>query len=223
MSLSIAMKAVVEAASFTGFGQVNPVRKSRQWRTDVVTYDGQQRQAQQVWDEPIRHFFVNWALLDEDGRNKVKEVFDACRGQADTVLWLDDEEYLCENEAIATDGSTLTYQLQCTYYSGESYAWTETKKDIVPGGIYAPVVTHNVDGAQTEVASSPGANEFTLDDATGLLTWSAGNAPSAGILTVSFQYYFRVAFTVDEWNSVQQYCGPLYANEALHMIEVKPS
>jgi uncharacterized protein (TIGR02217 family) len=221
MSLTLKAKALVEAAAFDGFGQAAPIRKQREWKTEVVPFDNQTEQTQQIWDEPRRHFYINWSLLDLAGRNKVIEIFDAARGRFDTILWLDDDEYQCSGEQIATDGTTLAYQLQCTYYPGESYEWTETKKDIVAGDIYAPVVTHNVDGPQTEVAAAPGANEFTLDDTTGILTWSAGNALPAGILTVSFQYYFRVRFAEDTYESIQQY-AQLYSQSELHVYEVKP-
>lgn len=212
MSLTLAMKALVEAAAFTGFDQVNPVRKARNWRTDVVSYDSGIRQTQQILDQPIREWFINWALLDQAGRNKVKEVFDAARGKFDTFLWLDDDEFLCSSEQIATDGSETSYQLVCTYYSGESYAWTETKKDIVPGSIYAPVVTHSVDGAQTEGV------EYTLDDTTGILVFAA--PPSAGILTCTFEYYFRVAFAEDAYTDTLVHAGPLYSEPDLHIVEV---
>jgi len=221
MSLTLKMKALVEAAAFTGFDQVVPVKKVRHWRTDIAAFDSGIEQRQQILDQPIREWFINWSLLDAAGRNQVKEVFDAARGASDTFQWLDDDEYLCSAEQIATDGVDTAYQLVCTYYSGESYEWTETKKDIVPGSIYAPVVTHSVDGAQTEVESSPGANEFTLDDTTGIMTF--GVAPSSGVLTCTYEYYFRVRFTEDTYDDVQVYTGPLYSAPDLHVVEVLPT
>lgn len=211
MSLTLKMKALVEAAAFTGFGQVKPVRKARNWRTDVIGYDSGIRQTQQVLDQPIREWWINWALIDQAGRNKIKEIFDAARGQYDTFLWLDDDEFLCSGEQIATDGTETEFQLVCTYFPGESYSWTETKKDIVDGSIYAPVVTHSVDGAQTEGV------DFTLDDTTGILVF--GSPPSAGVLTCTFQYYFRVAFAQDTYQDVMIQPGPLYSASDLHVVE----
>jgi len=221
MSLTLKMKALVEAAAFTGFSQMTPVRKLRNWRTEVAGYDSGTEQRQQILDQPIREWFINWALLDAAARNEVKETFDAARGMANTFLWLDDDEYLCTAEQIATDGTATTYQLVCTYYSGETYEWTETKKDIVPATLYAPVVTHSLDGPQTEVAAAPGADEFTLDDTTGIMTFGA--APIAGILTCTYEYYFRVRFADDSYTDTQIQAGPLYSASDLHIAEVLPT
>jgi uncharacterized protein (TIGR02217 family) len=219
MSLVLKAKALVEAAAFTGFDQTNPVRKVRRWATDVVQYDSRLRQTQQVLDQPMREWFVNWSLIDEAGQNQLREIFDAARGTYDSFLWLDDTEYLASGITITTDGTSTTYQLKCTYHQGESYSWDEDKADIVAGDIYAPVVTHSVDGAQTEVESGPGANQFTLDDTSGVMTFGA--APSAGVLTCTFQYYFRVAFAEDSFEDLQRYPGPLFDDSELHLAEVR--
>lgn len=218
MSLTLDMKALMAAAAFTGFDQTTPIRKIRRWRTEIVTYDSAIEQRGQILDQPIREWFVNWSLLDEAAQDQLREIFDAARGAFETFLWLDDKEYLAQNEAVVTDGGATSYQLQATYYAGQSHAWTEDKTAIVPGDLYPPVVSHSVDGAQTEVESSPGANQFTLDDTTGLLLFGA--PPSAGVLTVTFQYYFRVRFTEDSFEDVQVYTGPLYAAPDLHLVEV---
>jgi len=218
MSLTLKMKALVEGASFTGFSQGLPVRKIRRWKTDIVKYDSEVEQRGQVLDRPIREWLINWSLMDKAGRDKVREIFDAARGSYDTFLWLDDDEYLASVVSIATDGSDTTYQLKAVYYTGETYEWSEDKKDIVPGSIYAPVVTHSIDGAQTEVPSSPGANQYTLDDTTGVLTFGA--APSAGVLTCTFEYYFRVRFAEDVLEDTQMASEPLYDYGNLRIMEV---
>jgi uncharacterized protein (TIGR02217 family) len=179
------------------YGQQYPVKMRKQWRTDVVPM-GQREQRNEEWPQPKRWFFVNWQALSDESNDRLTEMHDRARGRANTFLWRARKDFLCENEQIATDGSAATYQLVKTYYPSEAEEWTEDKKDIVPGGTYPPVVTHDVDGAQTEVAAAPGANEFTLNDATGIMTWSGGNEPSAGVLTVTFQFYFRVRWTSDE-------------------------
>jgi uncharacterized protein (TIGR02217 family) len=221
MALTLKAKALVEAAAFDGFSQTTPVRRIYNWRTEEVRYDTGIRQANQIMTRPIREWFVNWSLLDEDARDKLVEIFHAARGAYDSFLWLDDKEYLASSVSITTDGSDTTYQLKEVYYAGESYEWEENKHDIVPGDIYAPVVTHSVDGAQTEVAAAPGANEYTLDDTTGIMTF--GVAPSAGTLTCTFQYYFRVQFADDSYEDIQLHTGPLYSRPNLHLLEVLPT
>lgn len=203
MSLALVMNDFVGDAAFAGFDQATPIRKTPEWRTDVVQYDSWREQRNQVASRPRRHWYVNWPMLNQAARDKLIELFHAARGRFDTFLWLDSDEYLASAITINTDGTTLDYQLHATYYAGESYTWNEDKKDIVPGTEYPPVVTHNIDGAQTEVAAAPGANQYTLDDTTGIMSWSAGNAPSAGILTCTFEYYFRVRWTGDAHDDLQ--------------------
>jgi uncharacterized protein (TIGR02217 family) len=219
MSLTLVMNTFVGNAAFTGFNQAAPIRKVREWKTDVKAGETWQEQRNQAVSRPRRHWYINWELLDKAARDKLIEIFDAARGMYDTFLWLDDDEYLASSVLIATDGSKTSYQLKDTYRSGASYEWSENKYDIVPGGTYAPVVVHNVSGAQTEVASSPGANQFTLDDTTGLLVWSSANKLPAGILTVTFEYYFRVRWFSDEHVDLQTYTR-LYQGEDLHIVEV---
>ena len=212
MSLTFDMKAEVTAVAFAGFDQSAPIRKSRAWRTDVIGFDSGIEQRQQVFDQPIRGWSVNWSILDQAARDKLKEIHDAARGSFDTFLWLDDDEYLATAEQIATDGSETSYQLQATYFSGETYEWTEEKKDIVPSSIYAPVITHSVDGAQTEGV------DYTLDDATGILVF--GSAPSAGVLSCTFQYYYRVRFTEDVYDDLQFAAGRLFSASGIEIMEV---
>lgn len=184
------------------YGLSYPVQMIFEWSTDVVPL-GLKEQRNEIWPQPKRHWFINWEVLSPSERLKLQEIFNRARGKANTFLWKDRDDYLCEAEQITTDGTTATYQLCKTYYPGETEEWFEDKTAIVPGGISQPIVTHSVDGAQTEVESGPGADEFTLDDTTGIMTWSGGNEPSAGILTVTFQFYFRVRWTFDKFTDSQ--------------------
>lgn len=202
------------------FGLAYPVEMKKEWATDVVPL-GLKEQRNEIWPQPKRHWFVNWQALSELSNDKLIEMFDRGRGQANTFLWRDHKDFLCTAEDIITDGVTLTYQLAKTYYPGETESWTEDKTAIMPGGVYPPVVTHDADGAQTEVAGAPGADEFNLDDGTGIMTWGAGQAPSAGILTVTFQYYFRVRWTADSHTDSQWAPGWWRVSErGPHLVEV---
>ena len=198
-------------------GEQYPVRMDPQWATDVVS-TGRKSQRNQLWSQPLRHWYINWDALTKTGRDKFLEIFNRAHGRHNTFLLRDRDDFLCPAEVIATDGTTATYQLCKTYYPGEAEEWTENKKDIMPGGIYPPVVTHDVDGAQAEVAAGPGADEFTLDDTTGIMTWSGGNEPSAGNLTVTFQFYFRVRFDFDRHADIQNIPDHWQAR-GIHLVE----
>lgn len=225
MSLSLVLNDFVGDAAFADFDQTEPIRKHFEWKTDLVEYDNMIQQRNKIMTRPRRHWFVNWTVLDLAARNKLKEIFHAAAGQYDTFLWLDSDDFLASAQTIATDGSATTYQLAATYYSGETYEWSEDKKDIVPGGTYQPVVTHNIDGAQTEVQVNPpnNADEYYLDDTTGIMTWKAASPPSVGVLTCTFQYYFRVQFAMDILEDNLIYPAPIYRPGELHLIEVLPT
>ncbi len=199
------------------YGEQYPARMEFEWATDVVS-TGRKSQRNQLWSQPRRHWYINWDALTVTGRDKFLEIFNRAHGKYDTYLLRDRDDFLCSAEVIATDGAAAAYQLCKTYYPGESEEWAEDKKDIMPGGIYAPVVTHDIDGAQTEVAAAPGANEYTLDDTTGIMTWSGGNEPSAGNLTVTFQFYFRVRFDFDKHADIR-FAPDYWRANGIHLIE----
>ena len=201
------------------FGQSFPVEMEIEWRTDVVTL-GIREQVNECWDRPKRYWFINWPALSAPARLKLLEAFNRGRGRANTFLWRDYDDNKCEVEAITTNGTAATYQLCKTYYPGETEQWTEDKTAIMPFGVYAPVVTHDIDGAQAEVPAAPGANQYTLDDATGIMTWSGGNEPSAGVLTVTFGFYYRVRWTDDKLRDSQFAPGWWHKRTGPHLIEV---
>jgi uncharacterized protein (TIGR02217 family) len=221
VSLPLIINSFVGDAAFAGFDEALPLIKEFEWLTDVVQYGAWSEQRNQISTRPRRHWFINWSYMDKAARDKLIELAHAGRGRWETFLLTDSDEFQATTITINTDGTLLNYQLKDTYYSGETYTWDEDKKDIVPGGTFAPVVTHNIDGAQTEVAAAPGANEYTLDDTTGIMSWSAGNAPSAGVLTCTFQYYFRVRFTSDAHRDTM-FETDLYRNPSIHVVEVVP-
>lgn len=204
------------------YGIQFPVKMIEEWSTDVVTKgNGLKEQRNEEWPQPKRHWHIDWPALSAASRARLIEVFNRGRGRGNTFLWMDTDDLSCSGQSITTDGSAATYQLIKTYYTGEAEEWTENKKDIVPGGTFAPVVTHSVDGAQTEVAAAPGADEYTLDDATGIMTWSGGNEPSGGTLTVAFHFYFRVRWTFDNYMD-EQFVPDWYrmGNSGPHIVEV---
>ncbi len=206
-------------AAFTGWDETEPMRKTYEWVTDKVSFDSRKEQRNQILSQPVRHWFPNWDVIDSATREKAIELYQRAKGRFDTFLYKDRRDFLADEITIATDGTTLTYQLIQEYYDGETEGWDEIKKDIVPGGTFAPVVTHNIDGAQTE-DPAPGANEYSLDDQTGIMTWSGGNEPSAGVLTCTFQFYFRVRFDSDQYIDLQTTPTPLWKLSNLHLVEV---
>jgi hypothetical protein len=82
-----------------------------------------------------------------------------------------------------------------------------------------------VDGAQTEVGVNPptSADEYYLDDTSGVLTWGASYPPSAGVLTCTYRYYFPVRFADSVYEDRQMHCTPVWDGSGLHIVEVLPT
>ena len=192
MEMTLVLNDFVGDAAFTGFDQANPVIVNYQWRTDVVQFDNAKEQRNQILVQPIRRWRVNWPFLDLAARNKLIEIFQRAKGKFDTFYWADETDFECALADWTHNLSTgdATTQLGKTYYIGETEAWTEDKKNIQPSAKFTPVIKVN------GVAKTEGV-DFTLDDTTGIITWT-GFSPSDGeVLTANYYFYYRVRFDFD--------------------------
>jgi uncharacterized protein (TIGR02217 family) len=211
----------VAGPSYKGFGQQFPVVKSYEWRTDLVQYDSGREQRNQIWSRPVRRWKINWQAMDEPARNRLIEVFHRARGSYRTFMWRDWDDHRATEIEIATNGSSTEYQLVNVYYQDEWEEWTETKKYIAPDNVFAPNIYHSVDGQQTRVTIYPpgAANQYHLNDDTGILTWGDSYAPSAGILVCTYEFYFKVRFDGDEHVDVM-FTRDYWRTEGVTLLEV---
>ena len=199
------------------YGEQYPEKIVFQWSTDVVSY-GLTEQRNQLWPRPKRHWYINWEALNDSERDKFIELFNRAAGKYRTFLLKDRRDYLCKftDWSYTAAGGEITIQLQKKYYPAESETWTENKKDIVPGTIYAPTV--KIDGiAKTE------DTHFTLDDTTGVINWNGGSSPngplSTGqVVTADYQFYFCVRFNFDV-NPDERYLPKYWRALGVHIVE----
>ena len=217
--MNLVINDFVGDAAFTGFDEVLPLRKSTEWRTDKVQYDSGKEQRNQILEQPIRHWRVNWEVLDQAARDKVVELFNRARGSFETFLYTDSDDFQVElTESIVTAaGGETTTQLIKNYHVGETETWPENKKDIVPSGTFAPVV-------KIDAATKTEGTEFTLSDTTGIIDWTGGSAPNGAlgageVVTAQYQFYFRVRFVEDTHLDMQFAATPLWESE-LEIVEV---
>jgi uncharacterized protein (TIGR02217 family) len=178
------------------YGLKHPVEMEFIWATDIASY-GLKEQANQLWSRPKRRWPVQWAGIKAAARTRFNEIFNRAAGRFVTFLWSDRDDFACglTDWSYTAVGAETTTQLAKDYFGDEAETWQENKKAIVPSGTYAPTV--KIDG----VTKTEGTH-FTLDDATGIIDWTAGSAPngalSAGeVITADYQFYFVVRFESD--------------------------
>ena len=192
-------------AGFSEFNFCLPRRKLFQWRTDLVRYDSGKEQRNEILTQPIRHWYLNWDILDKTARDKYLELFNRARGKHKTFYFKDFDEY--QGSITIPTGTSGTYQLNHDYYSGETETWNENKTAIVPDNITI--------ADYTEVPATPGAGEYTLDDDTGIVTFGD---TLAGDKACTFEYYFVVRFDFDVLNDVMIH-PDLFEGKDIHIVE----
>lgn len=191
----------------------SPLRKSFEWVTDLVSYDNRKEQRNQLLEQPIRHWFLNFPMLPEANRNSLIELFNRARGRNTTFLYTDTDDYACTYTqcSITAVAAQVDFQLKKRYYVSESEYWDEDKKDIVSGAIYAPTV-------KVDAVTKTEGVDYTLDDTTGIVTFGA--APGAGtVITADYQFYFRVRFNADTYMDVMP-AATYFALTDMELVEV---
>lgn len=208
----------IEIVSYvnSGLGRQYPARRDFQWATDVVHMSGSKRTSQrnQLFAQPVRHYYINYQALTETEKNRLLELFNRAHAQYGTLLIKDDEDYTCTlaDCSITAVADQVEFQLVKTYYNGETEEWTEDKKKIMSSGTFPPVV--KVDG----VTKTEGV-DFTLDDTTGIVDFTLMGAPGAGaVITANYQFYYQVRFTFDTY--IDKRDIPNYWQyEGIHLVE----
>jgi len=219
MSMDIVLIGYVNATH----GHHLPAHRRFQWETEIMRLSGGARQSQrnQLLEQPIRHWFINWKGLLLAEQQRFIEVFNRAKGQYDTFLLYDtdpagDYQCLVTDWSYTAAGGETTTQLQKTYHVGTSEAWSEDKKDIVPGTIYVPTIKIN-GTAKTE------GTHFTLSDTTGIINWAAGTSPNGAltagqVITADYRFYFRVRFMMDAYDDVRD-APTLWQALDIHLME----
>jgi len=209
----------IELRSFINprYGEQYPVRVEIQWATDVVSY-GQTSQRNQLWPQPLRHWYISYDALTKVGRDKFLEIFNRAHGRARTFLLADIDDFSCTATecSITTVAADETTQLIKSYYPTEAETWDEDKKKIRPSDIYAPSVWLN-GAAKTE------DTHFTLDDTTGIINWMAGSAPNGAmaggeVITADYHFYFNVRFDFDRHVDIKNIPEHWQA-QGIHLVE----
>ena len=196
--MELVLNDFVGDAAYIGFDQANPERTDFQWKTDIARFDNAKEQRNQILEQPVRSWRINWPFLDLAARDKLIEIFQRAKGMFDTFLWADRTDFetsLTDWSHVLSTGDATT-QLQKTYYIGETEAWTEDKKNIQPSAKFAPII-------KVDAATKTEGVDFTLDDTTGVITWTGFSPTDGEVLTANYYFYFRVRFDFDAHEDIK--------------------
>ena len=163
-------------------------------RTDVVMTASGHEERNARWANSRRKYNVGFGVKSLDDIQNVVAFFEERRGRLYAFRFKDHTDFksgtpsqniTATDQVIGTgDGTTATFQLTKKYGSSRSYFRI----------ILAPVagtLLVSVNGVPT--------TQFSVDVATGLVTFNAGNIPTAGtVIAAGFEFDVPVRFDTDQ-------------------------
>lgn len=189
-------------------------------RTDVVTLGSGREERNARWAHSRRRYDAGYGVKTHQALSQVIEFFEERRGRLHGFRWRDRLDHSSAvpgtpvtalDQAIGTgDGVTASFALTKTY-----------------GGVHAPYrrriekpVNGSVKVAVAGVEKSDSA--FTVDMATGIVTFTAGHIPASGQgVTAGFLFDVPVRFDTD-YLEVDLSAFAAGAIPRIPLIEIKP-
>lgn len=148
-------------------------------RTEIVTLGSGHEERNQRWADSRRRYDAGYGVRNVDDLYAVIAFFEERRGRLHAFRWKDWSDFRsgapgvspsAEDQTIGVgDGAADTFQL-VKVYGGGFAPWTRTITKPVAGSVLVAV-----DG----ITQAEGA-DFTVDDATGLVTFQPGSVPAGG-------------------------------------------
>jgi len=129
--------------------------------------------------------------------------FNQCQGAFGTFLYADADDNAVTDQTLgAGDGATTAFQLVRSF-----------------GGFIEPVLAPNVVSAVYAAGVAQSPSTYSVDPASGLLTFAA--APAAGAaIAADFSYYFRCRFAEDSVD-FEKFMATLYRAQKLAFVSLK--
>jgi uncharacterized protein (TIGR02217 family) len=166
-------------------------------RTDVVVLGSGAEERNARWADSRRSWNAGWGVKSLDDLHAVIAFFEERRGRLIGFRWRDPTDFKsCPPESTPTaldqligagDGTTFAFQLAKTYGSAFN-PWTRTITKPVAGTVAVAV---------GGVVQTP-AIAYTVDHATGLVTFEPGHIPAAAQpITAGFEFDVPVRFDTD--------------------------
>ncbi len=167
--------------TFVDFQESAPLRKQFLWQTDVVKYETGKEQRNQVWSEPIRMWFINFAILPVANRNELIELFQRMYGRFGEFLY--------------EDADDNTYALSA--FTGAAYAITAIDQAADTFTIAGNHTDYFIEDATFDVQGSTNNNgKWTVESSTFTggntvisVTGAVGAVADGNIHEADFQLY----------------------------------
>ena len=167
-------------------------------RTDIVVLGSGHEERNARWSASRRSYNAGYGVKSVDDLFTVIEFFEERRGRLFGFRWKDHADWTSSRPGSAItaldqplgtgDGTTSTFQLAKRYGSVHA-PFTRTIAKPVAGTVVVAV-----DGAPRSLGT-----DFTVDTATGLVTFLSGHMPSLGAaLTAGFAFDVPVRFDTDK-------------------------
>jgi uncharacterized protein (TIGR02217 family) len=201
---------------------------SPRWSTSITHSDSGAEQANQRWEHPLSRYTLPQAFRDHNVYEAVRDHWLIMRGPLRSFPFRDPLDFASirldrpntvpgitwSDQVLGTgDGITATFQLVKTYTrGGETY----TRKVVHPVTSTVTVSINNVDPSTLFDPLT-----WTVDRATGVVTFSAPPAPGA-VVRAGYLYDVEVRFESDESfdGLLQDYGVSGFAD--LVLIEIRP-
>ncbi len=169
-------------------------------RTEIVTLGSGFEERNTPWAHARRRYNAGYGVKSRNDLHTVISFFENRQGRLHGFRWKDPTDFKSsppqdgaanDDQVIGTgDGVAVSFALVKTYQSGaQTYSRLITKP--VAGSVLVAVAG----AAQTEGA------HFTVDSATGLITFLAGSIPANGqVITAGYEFDVPVRFDTDYLN-----------------------
>ena len=150
------------------------------------------------WSLPLYKFQAETGIKEWAQYESVLNLFHACRGGLDGFRFKDPRDFKSCVDAgtvsaldqnIGTgDGTTAAFQLRKGYTAGSQTTYRTVKKPV------AGTVRVAVAGTEKTITT-----HFTVDTTTGIITFTAGNIPTAGqAITAGYEFDIPMMFESDD-------------------------
>ncbi len=183
------------------------VRRTPQWKTRVQEAISGKEVRIADWSFPRWQWELTYDFLRGDAAHAEFQAlagfFNQRQGMFDSFLYQDADDNAVTGQQLGIgDGATTGFQLVRAL-----------------GGFVEPIIAPNVLSAVYLAGVAQSAGSYSVNNATGLLTF--GTAPAAGVaVTADFSFYFRCRFSEDSMD-FEKFMNQLWQAKTVGFVSLK--